>query len=101
MESDESLFIKCDCGGCNVLEFNADDEMEKINVSIWFSSSGQSKLSKKERIRWCEHIMKTGNPWADHTIVSQKDAKRIVTFINEQLTKYGKNKKDRDSNGHA
>jgi hypothetical protein len=101
MEPEKSLFIKCNCGGCNVLEFNADDEMEQINVSIWFPSTGQSKLSKKERIRWCEHIMKTGNPWADHTIVNQQDAKRIVEFLTEQLNKYSEKTKHRDSNGHA
>jgi hypothetical protein len=33
--------------------------------------------------------MKTGNPWADHTIVTKKDAQRITKFI----TKYLKLKK--------
>lgn len=91
MDIDDSIFIKCSCGGCNVLEINANnfDEKEELqfNFSMWVAHSGERPLSKKERIRWCEHVMKTGKPWADHTIVTRKDARRIVEF----MSKYGKN----------
>lgn len=90
---DESIFIKCDCGACNVIEFNSDIELETFNIAIWNPlHSGNRPMSKKERIRWCEHVMKTGKPWADHTIVNQKDAQRIVKFLTKKLTEYGKKK---------
>lgn len=83
---DESIFIKCECGGCNVLEVAFVPEDKNFNIAVWVAHPGELPLSKKERIRWCEHVMKTGKPWADHTIVSKKDAKRIVRFIAKHLT---------------
>jgi hypothetical protein len=88
----KSIFIKCKCGDCNILELMFDDEYGEFNVTIWNNHSGKNIFSKSERIRWCENVMKTGNPWADHTIVSIKDALRISKFINKKLTQYGKKK---------
>lgn len=90
-----SLFIKCECGGCSVMEINFDsitDEHGQFNFALWVNHPGESPLSKKERIRWCEHVTKTGRPWADHTIVSPNDAQRIVDYLNKYL-KYGKKSK--------
>ena len=93
MDLGESIFVKCDCG-CNVLEINSDEEYNQFNFTIWSSHGATKPLSKKERIRWCEQVMKTGKPWADYTIVNKKDAQRIVKFLNKYLLKYGKTKKD-------
>jgi hypothetical protein len=84
---EESIFVKCECGGCSVLEFNYDDELKNFNVALWINHPGTRPMSKKERIRWCDHVMKTGKPWADHTIVTKKDAHRIAEFINKYLLK--------------
>jgi len=95
MTKPESIFVKCDCGGCSVLEINFDDfdgEHGQFNFALWVNHPGETKMSKKERIRWCEHVMKTGRPWADHTIVTQEDAQRIVKFLTQKLTEYGKKK---------
>ena len=92
MNLGESIYLKCDCGGCSILEFNFDEEDKQFYVAMWVSHPGTQKLSKKERIRWCEHIMKTGKPWTDHTIVNKLDAQRLVEFINKQIAKYGKSK---------
>jgi hypothetical protein len=90
-ESDsESLFVKCTCGGCSVLEINFDDDFgddPSFNIALWIQHPGVRPMSKKERLRWCEHVMKTGKPWADHTIVSPHDAQRIANFLNKKLTK--------------
>lgn len=86
-----SIFIKCNCGGCNVLEFEIDNQFDSVNISIWGNREAMKPLSKKERIRWCDHIMKTGNPWADHTIVNREDAERIVKFLTKYL-EHGKAK---------
>lgn len=87
----DSVFVKCQCGGCSVLEFNFDEDLECINVSIWENRETVKLFSKQERVRWCEHVMKTGNPWADHTIISKKDAKKIVNFLTKYI-KHGKTK---------
>jgi hypothetical protein len=95
MEMGESIFVKCDCGGCSIIEVNADsfdDERMQFNFALWVSHPGTHPMSKKERIRWCDHVMKTGKPWADHTIVTSQNAQRIATFITKQLTKHGKKK---------
>lgn len=95
MKLDDSIFIKCQCGGCSVLEVNTWPDDKQFNISLWVNHPGERPMSKKERIRWCEQVMKTGKPWADHTIVSQKDAQRIVTFLTKYLTQYGKKNNNR------
>ncbi len=95
MKQDESIFVKCQCGGCSVLEVNAWPEDKQFNVSMWVNHPGERPMSKKERVRWCNHVMKTGIPWADYTIVSQEDAQRIVKFLAKYLIQYGKKKQDR------
>lgn len=87
----ESIFVKCECGGCNVVEFNIDNELDCVNISVWENRSTVKPFSKKERIRWCDNVMKTGNPWADHTIVNRKDAEQIVKFLTKYL-EHGKPK---------
>ena len=94
MDLGESIYLKCDCGGCSVLELNFDEDDGKFNVALWVSRPETQKLSKKERIRWCDHVMKTGKPWADHTIIDTENAQRLVEFINKQIAKYGKNNRD-------
>jgi len=93
----ESIYVKCDCGGCSVLEINFDDwgDDPKFNFSLWVQHPGTRPMSKKERIRWCEQVMKNGKPWADHTIVTPEDAHRIVKFLNKYLTQHGKKKQIR------
>ena len=88
---DDSIFIKCQCGGCSVLECNYDDFLDndelQFNFALWIAHSSNRPMSKKERIRWCDHVMKTGKPWADHIIVSNKDAQRLVNFITKHINK--------------
>lgn len=87
----ESIFIKCDCG-CNVFELEYIPEEDQFYAAVWDNGHTNKPLSKKERIRWCEHVMKTGKPWADHTIVNKRDAHRLVTFLHKCI-KYGKTKR--------
>ncbi len=94
-QPDESIFVKCDCGGCSTLEISYDtflDAEGQFYISLWVQHPGTRPMSKKERIRWCDHVMKTGKPWADHTIVTKADALRIVQFIKQHLTQHGKPK---------
>jgi hypothetical protein len=92
---EKSIFVRCQCGGCSLLEINCDTFMNDnptFNMTMWVNHPGRTLISKKERIRWCERVMKTGNPWADHTIVSSEDAQRIVQFLTKYLHKHGTKK---------
>lgn len=95
--NNESIFCKCECGCCSLIEITHDtfQSGSNFNISLWKRHSGNNPMTKKERIRWCDHVMKTGQPWADHTIVTNKDAKRIVQFLSKRLAKYGKKTKSR------
>ena len=87
----ESIFLKCECC-CNVIEVEYDPEVDQFYTTVWESSAGHKPLTKKERIRWCEHVMKTGRPWADHTIVNKQNARRLVKFLTKYLD-HGKAKR--------
>ena len=90
----ESLFVKCECG-CNVLELHFDDfepKQEQFEVALWASHPGTRPMTKAERVRWCKHVMLTGQPWADHTILSKSAARKVVKFIQQKLAKTSKSK---------
>ena len=80
----KSIFVKCICN-CSVIEFQYNHDEESMDVSVWTSHPGRI-LSHEERIRWCDHIMKTGDPWADYTIVNKEDAMRIAEYIKKHIT---------------
>ncbi len=90
--TEQSIFVKCKCGTCNILEFRYVPYDNQFEVSIWVAHPGELPLSKKERVRWCEEVTKTGIPWADHTIVDKKDATRIAKFLNKYISN-GKRKR--------
>ena len=100
MPNSDSIFLKCQCS-CSLLEanyddFDSDNERWQFNLSMWVSHPGNRPMSKKERIRWCAEVMKTGKPWADHIILSKEDALRLSEFIlkhSELPNKNGKTKR--------
>lgn len=87
----ESIFIKCDCT-CNVLEVEYVPNERQFYAVLWDNGHTHTPLSRKERIRWCENIMKTGKPWADSTIVNKQNARRLVAFLNKYIN-HGKSKR--------
>jgi len=91
IDNNDSIFVKCDCC-CSTLEFFWDPEENKFEVSVWILPGSDRPLSQKERKRWCDHIMKTGKPWADHTILSPQNAQQLADYITNKLT-YAKDKK--------
>jgi len=74
-----NIVIKCEC--CSeALEIEYDSEMDQIELSMWYYSMCNGTLSWKERIRWCYHILKTGNPWCDHIILNHKKMNDIIKW---------------------
>ena len=99
---EESIFSKCHCC-CSAVEVDVDDgdwynkissnELPFFNVSLWRNGFTRP-LGWKERLRWCARILRTGNPWADHTMLTSQDARKVAEFILEKLDKYAKTKKE-------
>lgn len=90
MEKNNSIFLKCNCG-CSVLEIEYIQDESQFYFSLWDNGHTRKPMTKKERLRWCDHVMKTGNPWADHIIVNKVNARRIVKFLTKHI-KYGDSK---------
>lgn len=105
---EKSIFKKCHCC-CSAIEIEADDwdytegenapvELPFFNVSLW-QNGFTRPLRWRERLRWCARILKTGNPWADHTMLTAQDARQVAEFITEELDNYAKTKKDGKEEG--
>jgi hypothetical protein len=86
-----SKFVKCTCG-CNMLEVERYEESyihegnKVIDRGWYFVIWGRFREGKKiwglkERFRWCWNILKTGQPWADDIIATDKDARELAEFI--------------------
>jgi hypothetical protein len=86
----KSHFIKCNCG-CQMFEverYDYRDGDEGYNFVIWARGRDGKKIyGWREKIRWCWNILKTGSPWADDIIATNKDARGLANFILQTLPK--------------
>jgi len=97
-EQCKSHFVKCDCG-CQQMEVERFDysyptktgtivKDEGFNFTIWCRGrDGKRIYGWREKFRWCWNILKTGKPWADDIIVTNKRARGIAKFIIQNLPK--------------
>ena len=64
------------------------DGDEGYNFVIWARGRDGKKIyGWREKIRWCWNILKTGSPWADDIIATNKDARGLAEFILQTLPK--------------
>ena len=93
MQKDESLMVKCVCHSeaMEVTFWPNEDIPNEFWFSIWHQGF-KRPFCWREKIRWCLNILRTGNPWADHIIVSPEQAKMVAEFLNKHLDPYGKKK---------
>lgn len=84
-----SYFFKCACGAdaleCNRFEYDKTDQ--GFDISIWSMGKYNIPMSWRERFRWCWRILRTGNPWADSIIATNKSARELAEFILQNLPK--------------
>ena len=84
MNQNNSKFYKCTC---HTHALEVDTSFRKDEGEVWFSiwerGRATDKLSWKERIRWCLHIIKTGNPWGDSVSLNEEQIKELVEQLNE------------------
>ena len=84
-----SHFTKCSCSGelFEIQYYKDYDDNVEFDLVMWEQGLGKRPLSWKERLRWCWHIFKTGDLWADYMIISPEDAQGIANFITKHNTK--------------
>jgi hypothetical protein len=86
-----TVFIKCDCTShaleCQKYKYDEHGN-EGFYLSFWhYGQDTNARKSWKERFRWCWRILKTGNPWADSIIATNKSARELAEFILQNLPK--------------
>lgn len=82
---DQEIFVKCSCS-CSGIEIVRDTYFGKVfEFSFWTRYYERKIWGLRERLRWCWRILRTGRPWADEVIITDKDAARIVEFLSEHL----------------
>lgn len=80
-------FYECDCGDEGIMmgyEFYDDIEKKFPLIDLAFFGHGYGghfPLSLKDKIRWCWNIIRTGYPFIDGVILSQKRAKELGTDL--------------------
>lgn len=88
MKNNNSHFVKCDCSS-HILECERYDEdkfNQGFNFAFWnYGQDGNERRKWKERFRWCWRILRTGNPWADSIIATNKNARGLAEFILKNL----------------
>lgn len=78
----KNLLIKCSCSG-EAIEFSLDEEFEMVDVSLWKRGIHDRPMSIRERIRWCLHVLKTGNPWSDYLILDKEGIQDVKEYFNQ------------------
>lgn len=88
-EYNKSLYTPCDCSS-HILQterYYFDTHDNGFNFSVWHYGHNGNVRGWKERFRWCWRILRTGNPWADSIIATDKRALEIAEFIQSELKK--------------
>ena len=95
---EKSVFVRC-TGGCETVELRSvidrfgkesDETFHQFEFSIWSYGRHSSKLSWRERLRWCWNILRNGNLWADEVILSEKSVKKLSDFTLTEINKHNK-----------
>ena len=84
------LFVKCDCSGhaVEMLRYDYKKANDKgFYVSFWKLGQYTYPMGLKERIRWCWNIWMTGKPFSDGVMLSDSDASKLASYINNELAK--------------
>lgn len=92
-------FIHCNCSGhmleCEVYDWKDGDA--GVNFSIWERGRDGKKIRTwREKLRWCWQILRTGMPWADDIIATNKDARGLANFILQNLPKEESNEETKE-----
>ena len=72
-------FYQCDCGSEGIMmSYEYEEEgVAFVDLAYFQEGFGSRKLSFFQKLRWCYHILKTGQPWHDMVLLNQNTAKRL------------------------
>jgi hypothetical protein len=80
----KSKFIECECGGEGMLVTHYTNDIHDKEVYLSMFSIGiytDGRLTFRERLRHAWHVMKTGKPFDDSLILSEKDTKELGQYL--------------------
>jgi len=80
-------FIKCECGAHGIgieheiIQVTKDSSIVETYLSYWVY--GKWNMSLKERLRYCWHIIITGNVFSDMVCLNVIERKELITALME------------------
>ena len=88
-------FAKCECTShlLQAERYIYSNTDKGFNFSVWHYGHDGNIRRWKERFRWCWRILRTGNPWADSIIATDKCALELANFITSELKKTNEKRK--------
>jgi len=76
----ETKFIKCECHGEGMgIDYDAEDDY--YYFSYWSYGLSNKKLSWKDRLRHCWHVLRKGKAFEDEIILNSKKANELCNWI--------------------
>ena len=95
-------YYECDCHTEGIMmsyEYNESEGLPLIDIAFFqHGFVGIHPLGFWERLRWSLHLIKTGRPFLDGIMLSQKNAKRLskdLLKFSEKKYKFGTIKKNK------
>jgi hypothetical protein len=82
LQDNNSIFTFCDCGSEGIyLEYDPENCLEGIDLSLWVRGYRPCKMSLWRRIRVALHILLTGRMHTDQVILHAVQAEQLGTFL--------------------
>lgn len=75
-----SDYIICECHS-EILYIEYDESIKQADLCIYHSCDYGSKLSWKNRIRYCWKVMSTGKPYSDQMVVSRAGLRKLKNLL--------------------
>jgi hypothetical protein len=75
-----SEYIMCECHS-EILYIEYDESLKQADLCIYHSYDYGSKLSWKNRIRYCWKIISTGKPYSDHMIMYRRGLRKLKNIL--------------------
>lgn len=74
--------IRCSCYH-EMLHLSWDEELNILDMSIWAPYSTDTKMSWKQRLRYCWRILTHGKPYGDQLVLEKDHIDELAEYLNE------------------
>ena len=72
--------IKCACYH-EILHLEWDEELQQVYASIWAPYLIDTRMSWRQRLRYCWQILTKGRPYGDQLILEKQHVADLVDFL--------------------